>query len=87
MGLEEGDDLAETFITPVLKLTQDTGSEEDLGVTQSVVILLQLKGTQHLVSHHLTINKALGDGIGGKDGVSEMNQNGLFYKQYPLNLR
>lgn len=36
VGLEPGDDLGQPVVTQLFHLTQDTGAEEYLGVTQTV---------------------------------------------------
>ena len=69
-GLEQGDDFGETLVTHVLKLTQDTSTEEDLGVAQTVFILVQLKGSQNLLSDDLAVDEALRHCIGSQDGVT-----------------
>ena len=69
-GLEEGHDLGEALIAHVLKLTEHTGAEEYLGVTNTVLVLFHLKGDQDLLRNLLAIGESLGDDVGGKDGVS-----------------
>ena len=69
-GLEEGDDLRQALITHVLKLTEDTSLEEDLGVSETVVVS-EVEGAQDLLGGDLAVNEAsLGDGVGSQDGVS-----------------
>jgi hypothetical protein len=69
-GLEEGDDACKTLITHVFQFTQHSGTEEDLSVTELVLVLVHLQSHQHLLSHHLGINEALWDGVGSQDGVA-----------------
>ena len=72
MGLEEGDNLGQTLVTHVFKHTQDTSLEENLCCAKTVFIGVHLQGGQDLVGDLLTINESLWDGVGGQDGVSEM---------------
>ena len=72
MGLEHGDDLGQTLVTHVFKHTQDTGLEEDLGDTKTVLIGVHLESVEDLICDLLAIDKALWDSVGGQDGVSEI---------------
>ncbi|WAR10655.1 hypothetical protein MAR_035731 [Mya arenaria] len=67
--LEQTYNAGQTFIAHVFKVSQDTGFEEDLGVTDLVVVGVDLDGAEALLSGNLGINKALGHGAGGQDGV------------------
>ena len=71
MGLEERDDLGETVVAHVLKPTEHTGPEEDLGVAETVVVGVELQRGEHLLRRHLAVDEAFGDGIGSEDGVPE----------------
>ena len=70
VSLEVGKYLRQTLVTHVLKLTEHTGTEEDLGMAQSVLILVELKSGQNLLSHDLAVNESLRHHIRGQDGVS-----------------
>ena len=72
MGLEHGDNLSETFVTHILKHTEDTSLEEDLGDTKSVFVRVHLQSGEDLVCNLFAINEALWDSIRGQDGVSEI---------------
>ena len=69
--LEERQNAGEFFITHVLKLTENTGTEEDFGVSQTVLILIQLKGSQDLFCDDFTINESLRNSRGSQDGISK----------------
>ncbi len=71
VSLEVGHDLGQTLVTHILKHTQHTSPEEDLGVTQTVVISIELQSGQNLLGNNLAIDKGtLWDGVGSQDGVS-----------------
>ena len=72
MGLEHGDNLSETFVTHVLKHTQDTSLEEDLGDTKSVLVGVHLQSCEDLVCNLFAIDESLWDSIRSQDGVSEI---------------
>lgn len=72
--LEQGQDFRETLITPVLKQTEDTSPEENLGVAETVVIGLQSQCSHNLLSHNLSINESLWDSVGSQDGVTVINE-------------
>ena len=76
MGLEEGEDLGEALITELLKVTKNTGTEENPGVTNLVAVLLKLESIQYLLSHNLALYETRWDGVGGKNGVSGEMKNG-----------
>lgn len=44
VSLEHGNNFGKSFVTQVLKLTQDTSTEEHLGITNPVLVLFQLHG-------------------------------------------
>ena len=56
-SLKVGDDLTETLVSHVLEGSEDAGLEEDLGVSQTVVVLIQLQRVEHLLSDHLAVDE------------------------------
>ena len=74
VSLEQGNDFGQTFVTHILKHTQHTSFEEDFGCAKTVLVGVHLEGRQDLVCHLLTINESLGDGVGGKNGVSAIKE-------------
>lgn len=82
--LEVRDDLGQAFVPEVLQHSEDSSLEEDLGVTQSVVILIQLKSGQHLLTHHFTIDETRWNDIGGQNGVpGNSKDTGLYIEDRP----
>ena len=69
--LEERDDAREPLVTPVLQRTQHADLEEDLGVAQAVVVLLQCQRAQHLLGRHLAVDEALRDDVRRQDRVAK----------------
>ena len=69
--LEERDDAREPLVTPVLQRTQHADLEEDLGVAQAVVVLLQRQRAQHLLGRHLAVDEALRDDVRRQDRVAK----------------
>ena len=72
--LEERDDAREPLVTPVLQRTQHADLEEDLGVAQAVVVLLQRQRAQHLLGRHLAVDEALRDDVRRQDRVAGMKR-------------
>lgn len=70
VSLEQSNDPGETLVTHVLKLTEDTGFEEDLGVTETVFIGIKSQSPKNLLSGDLAINESSWNSVGSKDGVS-----------------
>ena len=70
MSLEERQNACKTLVTHVLKLTEDTSTEEDFGVSKTELILIQLKGSQHFLCNHFAINKSFRNCRGSQDGIS-----------------
>jgi len=68
-SLEVGDDLREALVSHLLQLTEDPGLEEDLRVTDTVV-LAQIQSREYLLGREFTVDEAWRDGIRCKDGVS-----------------
>ena len=73
VSLEEGQDSRQTLFTELLKHTEDTSSEEHLGVAQLVFVSIKLKSLKNLTRGFLGLNESLWDSIGRQDGVTEMN--------------
>uniref|UniRef100_A0A2M4DMR2 Uncharacterized protein n=1 Tax=Anopheles darlingi TaxID=43151 RepID=A0A2M4DMR2_ANODA len=70
-GLHPGHDLAEALITELLHLTQDTGTEEDLGVTNTVGVRVQTDGFETLLGSLLAFALSL-HGSWGQDQVAQL---------------
>ena len=70
MSLEHGDDRAKTFITHIFQVTEDSGFEEDFGVSKFVFCRVELKSQQDFFCNNFTINEALWDSIWCQDAVS-----------------
>jgi len=68
-SLEVGDDLAETFVSHVFESSEDAGLEEDLGVTETVVILIELQRIEHFLSDHLPVDEARGNHVRRQDRI------------------
>ena len=76
--LEVGDDLGQALVTHLLKLTEDAGLEEDLGVTDTVVVA-KVKGGENLLRGDLAVDeRASRDSVGSEDGVSKREQTVVF---------
>ena len=68
--LEVGDDLAETFVPHVLQSAEDAGLEEDLGVSETIIVLIQLQRIEHLLSDHLAVDEAWRNYVRRQDRIS-----------------
>ena len=72
-SLEVGDDLAESFVPHVLEGSKDAGLEEDFGVAETVVVLVHLQRTEHLLRDHLAVDEARRNHVRRQDRVSANN--------------
>merc|ERR1719494_1412479 len=70
VSLELRDDLGQTFVTHVFQFSHNTGTEEDLGQTNSVFGLVKLKSFNQLLCGNFTVDESLGDGGSSQDLVS-----------------
>ena len=69
-SLEVGEDLGETLVTQLFQMTQHSGFEEDLGVTNTILIL-NVQSGKNLLGCDLTVDESSWDSIWSQDGVSE----------------
>ena len=83
--LEVGDDLGQTLVSHLLKLTKDAGLEEDLRVTDAVV-LPKVKGSENLLRGDLAVAEAGRNGVGREDGVSVERYYNFFFKRLLISL-
>jgi len=72
-GLQVGDDGGQFVFTQLLKLTEDTGLEEDLGVTNTVAVT-EVQSGEDLLRGDLAVNEARWDGIRSEDGITGEQQ-------------
>lgn len=68
-SLEVGQDRRQSVVTPFLQLTEDAGLEEDLGVTESILIA-EVQRRQNLLRRHLAVDEAGRDHIRSQDRVT-----------------
>ena len=69
-SLEVGKNLGETLITHLFQLTQHSGFEEDLGVSDTILIL-NVQSGKNLLGCDFTVDESSWDGIWSQDGVSK----------------
>merc|ERR1719494_556709 len=70
VGLELRNDLGQTLITHVFQLSHNTGTEEDLGQTNSVFRGVQLKRFNQLLCSNLAVHESSWDGRGSQNLIS-----------------
>merc|ERR1719189_1242632 len=70
--LQPGKDGSNLVLTDLLHVTEDTGSEEDLGVTKTELLLVKLDGVHDGSSSSSLVILGLGHHLGGKDVVSSL---------------
>ena len=70
MGLEKTDDSRQPFVAHVLKVTEDTSLEEDLGVTNLVLVRVNLDGSKNLLSGNLCVDESIANGVWSQNRVS-----------------
>jgi len=68
-SLEVGDDLSEAFVPHVLECAEDAGLEEDLGVPETVVVLVHLQRAEYLLRDHLAVDEARRNHVRRQDRV------------------
>lgn len=68
-GLELSEDFSQTFISHVLQATQNTGTEEDLAVSQAIFAGLESHAREKQLTSFSTIHETSWDGFGGKDCI------------------
>ena len=55
----------------LFEMCEDSGAEEDLGLSDAVKILIQFQDLDHLLARLLPVHEALGNHAGSEDFVSE----------------
>merc|ERR1719412_4826 len=70
-GLQPGEDRSNLVLTGLLHPTEDTGSEEDLGVTQTELLLIKLDGIHDGTSSSLVV-LSLGHSLGSHNVVASL---------------
>jgi hypothetical protein len=70
-GLDTNEDSRESVVSHFFQSTQETGFEEDFGVTKSEFVLVDIDGAQEFLSGFLVIKElSFWDGIWVQDSVS-----------------
>ena len=67
--LEVGQDHRQSFVSPLLQLTKDSGFEEDFGVTETILIAKVQRG-QHLLRRHFAVDETRRNYVGSQDRIS-----------------
>merc|ERR1719192_2291888 len=70
--LQPGEDGSNLVLTDLLHVTEDTGSEEDLGVTKTELLLVKLDSAIKNSAGSSLVVLGLGHHLGGKDVVSAL---------------
>jgi len=68
--LEVGHDLRQAFISHVLQSSEHACLEEDLGVPQTIVILIHLQSTQNLLSDDFAVHETRRNHVRRQDRIS-----------------
>ena len=71
-ALKEGQDLGQPLLTEFLKGSENSSPEEHLGMAELVLVLVQLESLYDFTSCYLTVYETLWDGVGCKNGISEI---------------
>jgi len=69
-SLKIGDDLRQAFVSHILKSSKDAGLEEDFGVSETVVILVQLQCAENLLSDDFAVDIARRNHVRRQDRIS-----------------
>ena len=67
--LEVGQDRRQPVISPLFELTEDAGFEEDLGVTETILIA-EVQRRQHLLRRHFAVHETGWNHVGSQDRIS-----------------
>ena len=67
--LEVGEDRRQPVVTPLLELTEDAGLEEDLGVTETILVA-EVQRRQHLLRRHFAVDEARRNHIRSQDRIA-----------------
>jgi len=70
IGLELNDKIRDSEITFFFEMCQNSGAEENLGLTDPVQVCVQLEGLDHLVASLLAVHESLGNDIGCQEFVT-----------------
>ena len=70
IGLELNDEIRDSEITLFFEMCQNSGAEENLGLTDPVQVRVQLEGLDHLVASLLAVHESLGNDIGSQEFVT-----------------
>ena len=68
--MQIGDNCRHLLLTQLLKLTEDTGLEEDLGVTDTVVVA-EVQGGENLLRGNLAVDETGWDCVGSEDRITK----------------
>jgi len=73
--LEVGEDAGQLLLAHLLELTEDTGLEEDLGVSDTIVVA-EIQRRQHLLRCHFAVHEAGRNGVRSENRVAvDSNEN------------
>ena len=70
VSLELDHQIRDPQIPFLFKMRQDSGPEEDLGLTDPVQIPVQLQSSNHVLTSFLSIHESLGNDIGSQEFIS-----------------
>ena len=70
VGLELDDQIGDSKVSLLFEVSQNTGAEENLGLTDPVEVGVQLQSLDHLVAGLLAVHEALGNDVGREELVA-----------------
>ena len=70
IGLEFNYQIRDSQISLFFQMSQDTGSEENLGLTNSIQIAIEFESCYHIFTCLFAIHESLGDHIGSQEFVT-----------------
>lgn len=68
--LEVDDEVCDLVVPFLFQMSQDSGPEEDLGLSDSEQVRVELQRFNHLLARLLAVHEALRDGVGSEQLVA-----------------